>query len=796
MKKPLTSACFACLVLLCSTPAGAAFDDLQKAFNAFYQTGLDTENAVGVENLTLQKDVMTLVLKKGILIPMQPIEGEVTGAMFVGEGTASLTAPTAMDAWYLKKSYGSDRLSESFSNLYMRFTDGTEKLFPKPAPGTTQAAVASQIETIKKTFKDRQQVADGWLGGRFDMDMDFLDTRIGGVRGMDYFYAQFQTGKWGWVTFLLNQGDTIEVSLGHDRTVGVFRDFLPWAEFHKQADYKDGRYVLHPSSDTKEIIDVKRTDMNVSIPTTKSVIIDAKLTVTPLVDSLSCLRFDFLNQFGNVSWRDQSRPIIIDAVLDGSGKPLPYLHKRNELLIRLLEPIPKGQSFVVQVKATEDTIQQLTAESYLILNTYPWFPQYGYIGGRYAFDFKIEVQRPLMAMGSGRIVREWENKEERMNGIELRMDEEVQLPSILFGRFLRQRATVASEVSKRNILLSVSAYPTMTVTITDSETLELIGSSTPVTVTLNVPPGKMKGILSESEAIIKFYEQLYGPFPFGDLNVAQMAPQFNFGQSPPSLIQLTGIAFLSQAQLEADFLHGFLSHEIGHQYWGHTVGWASDRDVWLSEAFAEYSAGLYTQSLQGEKRFKQKMDGWRRNARQADSQAPIALATILGGDNAGKYFTQLIYNKGPLVVHMIRMQMGNDNFVKAMTAILTKYRHQNITTEMVSRELSAVTGYNWDYFFDQWFRSVGIPEIHYKYTVTPKDGKYLFEMTVNQKDKDNLKKLFLPIVWKGSGKDQTAQKDFPIGKQGQVIQAMLPFEPKGVEVDPNHNLLADYVMDK
>ena len=41
-----------------------------------------------------------------------------------------------------------------------------------------------------------------------------------------------------------------------------------------------------------------------------------------------------------------------------------------------------------------------------------------------------------------------------------------------------------------------------------------------------------------------------------------------------------------------------------------------------------------------------------------------------------------------------------------------------------------------------------------------------------------------------------ARKDFPVGKQGQVIQAMLPFEPKTVEVDPDNALLADYVQDK
>lgn len=783
MKKTAPALAGLVLALLAGAPpSSAAFDDLEKSFNAFYSTPLDTANAISVENLTLQKDAMTLVLKKGILVPMQPIEGEITGAIFVGEGSASLTPPTPMDAWFLKKNYEADKFAEKFTTLFMRFSDGTEKAFPKAAPGTTEAVVASQMETINRTWKDRQEIADGWLETEADMDMDFLDTRIGGVKGHDYFYAQFQTEKWGWVTFLLNHGDIIELALGHDRTVGAYKEFLPWARFHKKDDYVQGRYALTPAADSKEILDVLRVDMNVSIPTTKSVDVDAKLTVTPLVDSLGSLRFDLVNQFGNVSWRDLSRPVTVGSVSDGSGNSLPFIHKRDQLLIKPLKPLRKGEQYVVEVKAKEDTIVQVTAESYVIYNTYPWFPQYGYVGGRYAFDFYVEVQKPLFPVGSGHIVREGEDAARKMNYVELRMDEQVEFPSILFGRFLQLGGTYASPVSNREINFTVRSFPTITFPDGDS---------------VSIPQGKMKGILEESQNIIKFYETLYGPFPFGDLHVAQMYPGSGFGQAPPSLVQLDGFAFVSQAELESDFLHEFLSHEIAHQYWGHAVGWANDSDAWISESFAEYSAALYVQALMGEKRFQQKMTEWKKETRQGDPVAPVALANIISGDNAGKYRTQLLYNKGPMAVHMIRMQMGNDSFLKAVKNIMTRYRGQNINTEILSKELGLATGYNWDYFFDQWIRSVGIPEIHCKWKVTPKDGKYLFEMAVSQKDAANFKKILaFPVFWKGSSKEQTAQKDFPLAKQGQVLQALLPFEPKEVEVDPHRNLLADIVMDK
>ena len=135
------------VALACASavPAFAAFDDLEKSWSSFYSTGLETSKAVSVENLTLQKDAMTLVLKKGILVPMQPIEGEVTGAMFLGEGTATLVPPTPMDAWYLKKNYGADKFSENFTAAVMS-SNWRMVTSPKPlsaSSGTYLATVAA-----------------------------------------------------------------------------------------------------------------------------------------------------------------------------------------------------------------------------------------------------------------------------------------------------------------------------------------------------------------------------------------------------------------------------------------------------------------------------------------------------------------------------------------------------------------------------------------------------------------------------------------------------------------------------
>src|SRR5213594_3168656 len=156
-----------------------------------------------------------------------------------------------------------------------------------------------------------------------------------------------------------------------------------------------------------------------------------------------------------------------------------------------------------------------------------------------------------------------------------------------------------SEETKKTVPMTIHSFPTMTISITDPDTLEEFGLDQPVTFDLAAPVKKVEGMLEEGKQILKLFEKIYGPYPYDELHIAQMAPQLEFGQSPQGFVQLSGAAFLSQATTLSDFIHGFLSHEFAHQWWAHQVGWASGDDEWLSESFAEYGSGIFVNAYQG-----------------------------------------------------------------------------------------------------------------------------------------------------------------------------------------------------
>ena len=781
-------------------PADAGVDyakDRDAIFDAFYTTGLEATTAYAVSNLAIKKDNMTLLLKQGTVFLMKPIAGEITGAAFVGDGEASMTPPNHMARFMLNKYSGAEILKEPFSEAVFRFSDGTERTIR--AQGHPDPSSAGQAQRAGEILKDR----NGWLDGTrllhdraFALEMQFLENRISHLRGQDFFLVDFHSPKHDWLTYLFDLQAIHENFLGTSATLGAKgrRYIVPWAVWHKQSDYDAaGHYVMFSDRDGPRVIMIEHTDLTLNLPTTRVVEWQARLKVVPLLDDVRCFRFDLVNNARSESrWYEESFwPVKVVSVSDDSGAQLQFQHKKDQLLVLLPQPLKAGVPMTIVTKGTAEVIYQLTAESFGLLED-AWYPQYGYMGGRQTFHWTVRVPQPFLLTGSGKIVREFEDKERNQNGIELECDRSVHFPWVIFGRFQKAQTTYASAESSRTIPLTIHSFPTMTISITDSDTLEEIGATRPVTFNLQAPPGKVNGLLDESKEVLKLFEKIYGPYPYDELHIAQMAPQLDFGQSPMGFVQLTGIAFLSQAQLESDFVHGFLAHEIAHQWWAHQVGWASEMDDWLSESFAEYASGIFVKEYQGPKRFQRTLQQWKQRAKLADKEAPIAWASALAGPNAYDLRTDLLYAKGPYVLHMLRVQLDDEKYTQVMRSIQETYRNRNISTEMLLAQVNRVTGQDYTSFFDQWVWGIGIPTFRYSWRSEKQaDGKFLISVHVSQDDKINLKKVLMPVYV--HFKDKTIPQYKPVVQAEQDIKIMSPIDPKDVTLDDEHTLLAEIV---
>ena len=760
--------------------------DMASIFDQIYTVPLDTDRPLAIAGLTLKRDTMELSLTRGTLWLAKPIAGQVTGAYFTGQATMRLGIPSAVDRKRLEAAIGRSTIDMGIGEVILRFDDGAEKEIlaaGKPASGAAPPGGSWNDRLKVDALSDDAN------------PMDFLNTRINGLKHTTLFTADFPGADRTWYRYVHNGNERVEDVLYKEEFAGAGGRRLNriLAQFHRPGDYdKDGNYDLMPESDVKEIVALRNVEMTVTVPNTKSVMIDAKLTVEALRDNVRGVRFDFINNLDDTGlWDAKGRPVIDNFVGDAAGSGLPFLHRWHELIVLLPKPLVKGERTVVSVKATEDTVIQQTEKSYVIYTTYPWFPQIGELGGRYTMDWTVKIAKPMVAAGTGDVVREWE--EGGLNCARWKSDIPVQFASFIFGSF---KVTQGSYQRQAPLTGEV---PIRVYTILGGEEHS---KANPQAVIFNIGEG------------IRTYETIYGAFPFNQLDVAEMAKFQGFAQAPPGVLLISSVARVGtetddMGEQVADSLNEqgglgkvggggtgdqFVFHELAHQWWGHQVSWVGDEDQWMSEAFAEYSAGLMVAAIDP-KRFELMRKGWRKEALAGDPWGTLATANTSETPEHPDERFRLVYAKGPYVIHMLRTWMGWEKFTQYVTAVQTKYKGQSINNDTLAREASKVMGYSMFPFFDQWVRDKGVPRVHYSWSVSPDpEGKQVVTIKLRQEDKDNPKILMLPIALDFGKKEPTIVQK-PLLKAEGEIQLRVPEKPKGLSIDPAETQLAFFVDD-
>jgi aminopeptidase N len=260
----------------------------------------------------------------------------------------------------------------------------------------------------------------------------------------------------------------------------------------------------------------------------------------------------------------------------------------------------------------------------------------------------------------------------------------------------------------------------------------------------------------------------FGSAPFTRLSVTQQ-PQLGAAQSWPTLVYLSSISFIGGTDLAAglgldprslqslkEFGNTVTWHEVAHQWWGHQVGWASYRDQWLSEGFAEFTAALMLEVTSG----RRKADAYWEQKRgevfsrttgvRNDEAGAITQGFRLGTHRSPQAAQAIMYSKGAYVVHMLRMMMYEqgapdpDRAFKAMMADFVKtWSGRNPSTEdfkgiaekHITRDMNLAGNGTLDYFFDQWVYGTDIPTLGSKLEAADiGGGRYRISGTITQAD--------------------------------------------------------------
>ena len=244
--------------------------------------------------------------------------------------------------------------------------------------------------------------------------------------------------------------------------------------------------------------------------------------------------------------------------------------------------------------------------------------------------------------------------------------------------------------------------------------------------------GRAAGLVAED--VLRFYGTVMGDTPYPSLNLALVEHESPGGHSPAYAVVLNAAPPTTQFLWRNDpasflgFPEFFIAHELAHQWWGQAVGWNSYHEQWLSEGFAQYFAALYAQKAHGDGLFADMLRQFRRWALSESDQGPVYLGYRLGHvRNDSRVFRALVYNKGALVLHMLRRLVGDDVFFRALRRFYTDYKFVKAGTPDLERAFEAESGQTLDRFFERWIYGSDIPRVRYKATLNPGEVVLRFE---------------------------------------------------------------------
>lgn len=197
-----------------------------------------------------------------------------------------------------------------------------------------------------------------------------------------------------------------------------------------------------------------------------------------------------------------------------------------------------------------------------------------------------------------------------------------------------------------------------------------------------------------------------------------------------------------------------VAHEMMHHWFGNLVTCKDWSNLVLNEGFANYAEYLWFEHKYGKDKAElhryDEMTGYFYNA-YSKSNHPLVNYYY---NNREAMFDAVTYNKGGLVLHILRKYVGDDAFFAALNLYLTRHEYTAVEIDKLRMAFEDVTGEDLHWFFDQWFMGVGHPvlNVHYSYN---KENKVLL-IEADQKDNPDFftQTFILPIkiaVYYGDG---------------------------------------------
>ena len=215
----------------------------------------------------------------------------------------------------------------------------------------------------------------------------------------------------------------------------------------------------------------------------------------------------------------------------------------------------------------------------------------------------------------------------------------------------------------------------------------------------NVP-----GTFVHIKEIIGYFEQILGPYPFN---------RIGYVSTKKGCMEHTdNIAFASSIINGNTGGEEYVAHELSHMWSGNLVTCQEAGDMWLNEGFAQFWGAFYRLGVYGEEDYQNTMSAMVNNSVSNYYSNQSHWLPINNMPLDLTYDSDVVYDRGAVIVNTMMNYMGRENFLAAMRAYFDEYAYQTATSEQLCEALTQYSGTDMHGFFDTYVYSSGMPHLY------------------------------------------------------------------------------------
>ncbi|MEO7971247.1 MAG: M1 family metallopeptidase [bacterium] len=289
---------------------------------------------------------------------------------------------------------------------------------------------------------------------------------------------------------------------------------------------------------------------------------------------------------------------------------------------------------------------------------------------------------------------------------------------------------------------------------------------------------------------LKYFSETIAPYPYEKLALIVGATQFGAMENSSAIVFSRGLLDSRATEPRSAFfkvrvgLIDLVAHEIAHQWFGDSVTESTWADLWLSEGFATYFAGLVIEHYEGEMRFRDYLqqaanryfDFERKNRIPIHDTETADLFKLLNPNN---------YQKGAWVLHMLRKELGDEIFFRGIRHYYEAHLGALASSEDLRVSLEKASGKSLQEFFARWVYGAGHPRYELSWHWDVKRRRLQLTLDQTQPEAAFPNSVQVQI---GDGKNQRVMVIEPKSKHA-VAEIKLDFAPNSLVVDPENAIL-------